>query len=281
MKLKDALGKYERSISLTGASSTVLRYDTAIRQFLKKFPEKRYPDEIYRSDVEEYRLLRLEEGISPRTINFEVSVLRSFYNWLIEVRDVPIHNPASNTRKLKEPEAVKRALPTDKIELLEGAVEDDLRRTLLLRMGMTTGLRGAEMASLEWDDLDLDAGLINLPPEKAKTASGRVLPIRADVKELLLRVRSESGDRGSRIFEGWAKDAKALRYQWQKIVRDAGLKGIGLHALRHTFGTLMLRKGADLRTVQDLLGHSQLKTTAGYLTPASSDEVRKVLDLLP
>lgn len=288
LKLRDALGKFENSLRLTGKLSTVIRYDNAIRQFLAKFPDKKYPDEIFRTDIEDYKLARLSDGIAPRTVNFEIAVMRAFYNWLIDVREVPIHNPASRIRKLREPEGPKKSLPTDKITALAAAAEGNIFQELLLKLGLTTGMRGAEMVTLTWDDLDLDAGLINLRPENSKTQSGRVLPLRDDVRELLGGILldlqydpSVQKKQNARIFEGFATDAKALRYQWKKICAAAGLTGIGLHALRHTFGTLMLRNGVDLRTVQELMGHKQLKTTAGYLTPADADTVRGVLDKLP
>ena len=282
LKLRDALGKYENSLRLTGTLSTVIRYDNAIRQFLAKFPDKKYPDEIFRTDIEDYKLARLSDGIAPRTVNFEIAVMRAFYNWLIDVREVPIHNPASRIRKLREPEGPKKSLPTDKLTALNEAAGTNPYQMLLLKLGLTTGMRGAEMVTLTWDDIDLEAGLVNLRPENSKTQSGRVLPLRDDVKELLKGLERATGGTGNeRLFFGFAKDPKALRYQWKKLCFAAGLEGIGLHALRHTFGTLMLRNGVDLRTVQELMGHKQLKTTAGYLTPADSDTVRGVLDKLP
>jgi integrase len=266
--------KFEQAIKLTATPGTYERYSIALENFLKRFPEKKQVSEFWRTDVNDYVILRKREKVSNRTINFEVSVVRAFFNWLIEVHELPVVNPASKIKRLREPEQARKALSTDALERIWGACqnEEDL---LLVHLALGTGMRGNELASLEWGEVDFENGQLVLDAGKTKTARGRVLPLRSDLLELLFRIRKSSG----RVLD--IKDAKALRARWRKIMLRAGLLRVGLHALRHTYATSLLRAGLDLRTVQDLLGHRSLKTTALYLSPANQAACRTALEQLP
>jgi integrase len=277
-EVNELVAKYERFMANTAQPNTLERYSIALHNFTKRFPEKRRLREFYNSDVQDYLILRRQDKASARTVNYEVSVVRAFFNWVLE-RDkelMPFGNPASSVKRLREPEAPRKALPRDAVEKLLAAAESP-REQLLVLLALTTGLRRNELVQLSWSDIDFERGELVLQPEKTKTARGRRVPLRKDVVELLSELRAPEGC----VFAGWAKTSPALSRRWKLLVARAGLGKVGMHAMRHTFATTLLRHGADLRTVQDLLGHRALKTTALYLSPADSETCRVLLDKFP
>jgi integrase len=272
LTVKDLRAKFERYTSLTASRATSVRYGTALENFFSKFPDTRYPEDLLRHQVEDYKILRLREGIANRTINFEVGTVRSFFNWLIAMDATEVKFNPARVRRLKEAETRRKALNEPAVHrLLQAATSP--RDLLLLLLALTTGLRGNTLAALEWSDFDFDNGLLHIPPHKTKTGVGQEFPLRSDLLELLKTMHSDGLLFGVK--------AAALRERLKALARTAGVDLNGLHALRHTFATLMLRNGADLRTLQSLLGHKDLKTTAIYLSPADTAHCRGWVDLLP
>lgn len=278
-KLRELLGKFERYVyNTTTSRATVERYDNALYAFFTRMPDKVYPEDVFRIDVEDFKMLRREEGIAPATINTELAVLSAFYNYLIDVRGIALYNPVSKTKKLKVPKRKPKNIALSSIAKIKEAIKTDYER-LILFLGLTTGIRGNEMAQLEWTDVDFGRDVIVLPAEKTKSGRDRILPLRGDVKALLLSLQEKQ--EGARIFQK-VTDIRGLRYRWNALVKRANLPEghVSLHRLRHTFATEMLRSGCDLRTVQELLDHANLETTAGYLAPASTEVVRGYVETL-
>lgn len=274
MTLKEYQAKYENWVSLTGTRATGTRYARALTKFMEKLsPNKKYAQDILRIDVEDHKILRLREGLSPVTVNFEIAVVSAFFNWMKDL-SVVNYNPAAGVKKLREPIQEPVSLSQDIVAKLL-TVPDTFDR-LLIMLGLHTGLRGSTLAQLEWEDFDLISGFLNIPAQKTKTAQGQRIPLRSDFIEFLKPLV-----RTGRVFEGYTKDAKSLQKRFNRLIRKLGLQGFGLHALRRTFATTLLHHGADLRTVQYLLGHHSLQTTARYLSPADAQTTRKLLDVLP
>jgi integrase len=278
MTIKDWQAKYENFVLNTTSRATAVRYSVALSNFFHRFPEKKKPENFFRLDIEDYKILRKRDGISPRTINYEVGVVRSFWNWLIEMSGQPYLNPASRVKRLREPQPPKRALEFSTLEAILQACDTTQERLLVL-LGSTTGLRGAELCALEFVHIDSEQGLLTLPAQLTKTQSGRVVPLREDVLALLQL--QQRATQASRVFEGFAQTPQAIRYRWNRLLHRAGFQGIGLHSLRHTFLTQLLRQGLDVASVAALAGHASVATTLGYLAPAKADEARKFLEHLP
>lgn len=272
--------KYESYLIAVARRSTARRYSIALETFFSHFKDRKRPDELYGSDIEDYKVIRKKDAVKERTINYEIGVIRAFYNWLINTHDVPTFNPAARVKRLREPENPRRALSRDEIEALVAASSKNPKETLLVRLALTTGLRRSELSALSWSWIDFEQGMIYLPADAVKNWHGREIPVRPDVLELL-RFNAPKPGKDGLVFKGWAETPEAIHRRWKMISKRAGVLTPGPHQARRAFATYMHRAGADLRTIQELLGHRDIKTTAVYLSPADTVETRKLLYSLP
>lgn len=271
-ELHDQVYRFLDNIKLTTRGTTYVRYRRQMWQFLERFTDKKHAIEITFGDLEDYRTARLAQGISSRTANWEMAIINSFFRWLVHRDEVPV-NPAAALKVLKESRAQRRATQEDTLKRLWQAC-DAITDKVIMLLALTTGLRGTEIAQLQWKDFDLQQGLLHVSPERSKTAKGRTLPLRPDLWALLNKLPKHR----DKVLV--YKNAASLQTRWNGIQKRAGVKA-PLHQLRHTFATLMLRAGNDIRTVQDLLGHQDIRTTQDYLTPQDAEHSRTYLDRLP
>ena len=272
-ELHDLQANYEHFTTLTVSQKTAVRYAKALSAFFSRFPDRREPEEFTRRDVEDFKVWRLREGMSPRTINFELAVLRAFYNWMLDQERVT-WNPATQVKRLKEKEAVKTSLNVaEQLQLQKGCFKWGDRA--LVALALTTGLRGETLVALEKSEIDFLECTLKIPAEKMKAGRNHEVPLPPWVIEIL----KEAPD--GRIFAGYAKNVGSIRYRWNCISRRAGIAPKGIRTARRTFATTLLRSGADLKLVQDLLGHRDISTTSKYLTPADNATVRAAINKLP
>lgn len=268
---------YIRRQMLVGEPGTWKRYEDALNNFLERYKDRHFPDEFHRFDISDYKEIRIREGAKPRTINLELAVLKVFWNWLIE-RELASFNPVARQKQLKVPEQRPRGLARDIVDKLLSVCADSYERLLVL-MPLTTGMRSVELARLEWSDIDWDNNLIHLAGERTKTKKGRTLPLREDVKQILIELKD---GRKRYVFHTRAGNPRGLWAKFKRIGARAQIyPNPTLHMLRHTFATMMLRSGLDIFTVQKLMGHADMKTTAIYLCAADNNDVRDKLSLLP
>ena len=272
-ELYDLQAQYEHYVSLTASKQTARRYCYCLGNFFSRFPDRKSPEEFTRRDVEDYRIWRLREDASPRTVNYECAVLRAFWNWMRDMERVT-WNPASQVKRLKEKDPPKSSLSVaDQLSLEKGCFNWADRA--LLGLALTTGLRGETLVNLDKSEIDFVEERLVIPAEKMKAGRNHEIPLPARVLEIL----KEAPD--GRIFEGYAKNAASLSYRWNCICRRAGIRLKGIRTARRSFATTLLRSGADLRLVQDLLGHRNISTTSRYLTPADSQTTRDAVNKLP
>lgn len=274
--LKEWRAKYESYLCKVNRSETARRYGIALENFFSRFKDRRYPHDVFATDMEDYKCARLGEKVHPQTINFEISTVRSFYNWLINIHELPTFNPAARIKRLRVPENPRRAVSKEQIGAIIAAAEGP-RENMLVRLAFGTGMRIGEMSALMWSWIDLKEGSIFLPGDEVKNFRGRVVPLRPDLLEVL-RFNAPADGKDSSVL-AWAKPT--IELHWREICERAGVKGVKPHRARHTFATYMLRAGADIETVRDLLGHRSINTTARYLCPADAIETRKLIASLP
>lgn len=257
---------------------TVRRYKQVLDHFDRLIgKKKKYIEAITRADIDDYKIERSEEPngrkrtVAPRTVNFEVSALRTFFYYLINERALLMDNPCARFKPLKdERERARRKPPTytqselDKLFASATPFEKSVYGMLLL-----TGLREQELCYLTWNDVDLKREILRVTGEgkqefSPKDYEERVIPMPPDLVALLKKLPRKS----EWVFptaQG-GKQTHLLR-RLQRLAKRAGIQHATLHKFRHTYATRLLEKGSDIVTVQHLLGHSDLDTTRQYLNP--------------
>jgi integrase/recombinase XerC len=206
-------------------------------------------------------LVRAGEGVSAATVARHIAALRSFYRWCLREGEVS----ASPAEGLRTPR-VGRHLPRVPSESACAEILDQpapLRDLALAELLYGAGLRVSEAAALRWPDLDLAQGVVHV--RRGKGGKPRQVPLTPPAVELLGRLGE--GRLDGPVFvnkRGGPLSDRSMR----RVVRQLGLKsGVGHvhpHAFRHAFATHLLDNGADLRAVQELLGHRSLSTTQRY-----------------
>lgn len=227
-------------------------------------------------------LFRLGRGRQPATLARHVAALKAFYLWLLRIGEIEV-SPAA---ELVTPKVGSR-LPDVLSQVAAAELFDDpepadpepgapLRDRALLEVLYGCGLRVSEVSALDQMDVDLAAATVHV--RRGKGGRARIVPMGppavAAVADL---VQTLTGDEPA-LFRN-ARGRRLLPRSIWRVVRRAGLgagsPGLHPHALRHSFATHLLEGGADLRAIQEMLGHASLSTTQRY-THVSVDALRGV-----
>jgi len=226
-------------------------------------------------------------GVSKRSAARALSAVRSFYKWMHLAERVEA-NPARAVRTPKLEKYLPAYLDRAQMELLFRSAElraqegrfEDVRNLAMLELFYSTGMRLSELGGLDMADLDLVAQLVKV---RGKGRKERILPLGDHARIALRNYESKRDDleRADRYAYFVTKTGRRLTPRAIQLAvgkfldlidEDAGLS---VHSLRHTFATHLLDAGADLRAVQDLLGHASVSTTQIY-THTSVERLKQV-----
>lgn len=228
---------------------------------------------------------------SPRTLNRRLSTIRSFHKFLVE-ENVLRSDPSANVDPPRVPDRLPKALRIDQVQtLLEHITGDDpvsIRDRALLELLYATGCRVSEAITLAVDDvIDTGGGALDAIRVTGKGDRQRVVPLgshaRDAIEAWLVRGRPalQKGARGSgpKLFLGVRGGPLSRQNAWLIITERAeaaGLAGlVSPHTLRHSCATHLIQGGADVRVVQELLGHQSVTTTQIY-TRVTIDTLKDV-----
>lgn len=223
---------------------------------------------------------------APATVMRKLASIRTFYRWLARRGEVD-QNPAALLATPKQRRGLPKSIPVDEVFALLEAPEDreilGARDKAILEVLYGAGLRVSELVGLDLEDIDLPGGCVRV---MGKGGKERLAPVgrkaRAALEHWLrrrpelLRNRHERavflGEHGTRLT------SRSIARRLDRIVRIVALRrNISPHSLRHSFATHLLGSGADLRAIQELLGHSSLSTTQKY-TDVSVEHLMAVYD---
>lgn len=232
------------------------------------------------------RVLR-GQGRAPRSVARWIAAVRGFYGWLRE-RGTVTDDPARRLDAPRPWRSLPKCLSLDEVDRLLDAPDRSLARGLrdaaMLEVLYATGLRVSELVSLRLGDLRLDAGYLTCTGKGSKE---RVVPLGSTANSALQRYLAEgrpsllAGRRTEILFVNRQGTRLTRQGFWKNLRsygRAAGIAGpLTPHALRHSFATHLLERGADLRTVQVLLGHADVSTTEIY-THVTRERLRRLYD---
>lgn len=227
-------------------------------------------------DVRDYKdYLQKEAGLKPATINHHLAALRAYLDWAVSKGLLP-DNPV-RVRNVEYPETSPRWLDERQFHRLLRAVQKDnnKRNTAIVQLLRHAGLRIGELCSLALSDLKLGERKGKVIVRSGKGRRYREVPLNKDVRRALRDYLAERpqvddpqvfiGQRGNGIQE------RAVQNLVRKYARIADLGTVTPHMLRHTFGKGLLDKGVPMVTVQKLMGHKRLDSTARYTQPSERD----------
>ncbi|HVM30532.1 MAG TPA: tyrosine recombinase XerC [Candidatus Limnocylindrales bacterium] len=300
MKGAEALDGFLGNLAARDASDHTRRaYRTAVEQYLAWLDER---DGDWRAPPR--RLLRayLAElqgrGLARTSISSRLAALRSFYRHARRVGAVQV-DPLASLATPRLPRRLPKVLNVDQVETLLDAVDPGevrgprpeisaaltLRDRAIVETAYAAGLRISELAGLKLSDLDLARAEVRVLGKGRKQRIGLLgAPARDALTEYLgagrpaLREVARAEDDGTLFLNarGGPLGIRGLRYRVDQLLLRAGLpEGASVHTLRHSFASHLLEGGADLRVVQELLGHSSLATTQVY-THVSPSRLRAV-----
>jgi len=258
--------EYQRSYR-SHSPLTVSTYRCDLNQFcrwlmrrLGSLPE---PSAITRELVMQYAVTL--SGRAAATVCRKITVLSVFFGFLMDLGELDT-NPARRIPLPKPAGRIPNAISEEDAQKLIAAAESPFERAMLLLM-LTAGLRRSEVGAIRLEDVKLDHGLLLVRGKGAKQRMVPLMPQTAQAIRDYLAARPDVDQpylflspQGRRLANDFLN--RTLR---RIIARTCVGKRITPHMLRHTFATHLVRNGVDVRTVQELLGHADLETTANYL----------------
>jgi integrase/recombinase XerD len=254
-------------------------------EFVEKRGRERW-DQVDLADLKDYLAALEARGLSARSRARKLSALRQFFRFL-EREEVVAANPAALLDSPRLPQRLPQVLGEEEVEALlaapDPATPAGQRDAALLEVLYATGLRVSELVGLTPKQLDLRRGVVR---PRGKGSKERVVPmVAAAVEKLQLylaegRPRLLRGRQSPRVFVNQRGGPLTRQGFWKIIKRYArqiGVRDLSPHTLRHSFATHLLSRGANLRVLQLLLGHTDLATTQIYthLDAARLKEIHK------
>lgn len=259
-------------------------------EFIKVDADKFNPNTITRADVEEWIVYLFEERkLKAQSVNRGVASLRSFWKWMLghghANKDiVSVISQAKTPSRL--PVFVSESRMTDVVAMLRDDIGSEdferLRDAVIVLLFYTAGLRLTELATATIGDISQDMRTIRI---LGKGRKERIVPLIGRMGEILKKYFSQFSSQNICIGQKKAlilsKKGEPISARTIERIVDSKLKGAGIqgktspHTLRHTFATHLLNEGADLREIQELLGHSSLKATQVY-THTNIEKLKEV-----
>lgn len=243
-----------------GASPHTLR---AYEAELSSLQAQLSPRGIFEATTADLRGWLARADLAPSSLARRISCVKGFWRWA-QREGRAAHSPAERLRPPRVKPPLPRVLQVDEAAR---AVEAPAlaRDRALFEVAYGAGLRVSELVSLDVGDLQLEAGLVTV--RRGKGGKGRVVPLGEGAVSALRAHLLASGQGEGPVFQNLRGGRLSSRSAWSIVNEEAlraGLPDVHPHALRHSFATHLLSAGADIRSIQEMLGHSSLGTTQRY-----------------
>lgn len=243
--------------------NTIRDYGSELRLFFQSVPIE--PTLISEDNIKNYiRSLNCK----PSSINKKIAVIKSFFKYLHE-QNIIKHNPAEKIKKLKQDKRLPRYIKENTLKDIFSRIER-FRDRVILKILFYTGIRVSELVNIKIDDIDFNHKFILI---SGKGNKQRIVPLTDELIGLI---------------KDYIKQAKVKDYLFkltpraiQYITKKYSDSKTTPHMYRHTFATQMVSRGADIRLVQEILGHKNLNTTQIYTHLASESLVSQYQKYCP
>lgn len=267
----------------------VQKYGEVLVNFLRWLPAGTRIENVDTATIQRYAEERAAT-CSPATVGNLLTVIRTWCRWC-QRRGLRTDDPTVGIEWPRRRRTVPRALPRTELRRLMEAIQTPPhltertawiweRNRRVIFLALYAGLRISEVAALEWRDIDLADGTILV--REGKYGRDRMLPLHTALRAELERMRAEERQPYHAVAgqrDGSHITYKSMGHVFERWLRERGITA-SAHQFRHSFATQMLRNGANLKVIQELLGHESLETTQRYLF-VEVDQKQAAVDVLP
>ena len=268
-----------------------MNYAADLAQFVEFMHKKKLNawEQVRPTEIREYLSHLMEQGLERSTISRKIASLRSFYKYLVR-HGVVSSNPLIGLQTPKQPKKLPEFMYLREIEELlkiDSSTPRGLRDRAILEVLYGSGLRVSELTGLNLEDIDLERGYLRVYGKGAKERISflgctgcRALNdyLQKGRPFFLVRAQDQAEAAVQAVFlnkNGGRLTARSVRRILNSYAEKAALgKNVSPHTLRHSFATHLLEGGADLRVVQELLGHANISTTQIY-THLGREQIKK------
>ncbi len=267
MDITNAIINYRRFLKRKNCSKHTLRnYMSTLKQFVLWVDVP--IEQVTHKTVLSFMDHLLDKRLKPKTINCYLNSIRGFYEYLIEEEQLPISYPVKRGYSLRLSRPLPRYLRDEDVPRLFNVISSKRDRAMFMLM-LRCGLRVEEVSKLTMAALDLPRSQLFV--YEGKGVKDRVVYLSNDAYKILVGyLKARSSSRAKKVFliekgrfKGKPIQVRGIQHRMQHYAQIAGLK-VSCHQLRHTMATQLLNADADLVTIQDLLGHTRIKTTQRY-----------------
>ena len=262
---------------------TISNYERDVNRFLKYLSEKKIdPNEISTSIITGWIIFLRKSGLGNRSIQRNISSLKNFYKFLFKSGAIDT-NYFESVQSPKIGETLPKALTPEDVEKLlsfEPKTFSDARDKAFLELLYSSGLRVSEAINVDIASFESDLNFVKV---LGKGNKQRLLPVGKYAKDAILawlEIRNKNINSTDALFTnkyGNRISVRAMQQRIYKISIAQGMSPVSPHMLRHSFATHILESSGDLRSIQEMLGHSSLSTTQIY-TKLNFQQLAKIYD---
>lgn len=289
-KIKDAIWEfisYLHTVKKT-PHNTEVSYEHDLRKMERYLAEQQVTElnAVTETFLNSYMLYLEREQMAPATVSRNVAAIRKFYQYVLRQHYVT-EDPSENLRPPKVERKIPEVLSVEEVDLLlsqpDSSTPKGMRDKAMLELLYATGIRVSELIHLKRNDLNIRLGYINC----AEQERGRVIPFGSAARAALELYLQQGRKKLLRendceyVFVNCSGKPMSRQGFWKVLKvygKEAGITSdITPHILRHSFAAHLLQNGADLKSVQEMLGHSDISTTQMYLNTGIY-QMREVYD---
>ncbi|MGC9975560.1 MAG: site-specific integrase [Syntrophales bacterium] len=247
----EMMDKYMSEHSAVNKAPRSHERDKGLRKKLEPVFGNMILTEISPRHIAEYKVMRRKDGVSPRTVNYELALMSHAFNLAIREWEWVKDNPVSRVRKERVNNFIERWLTLEEEDKLLKASPEWLRQ--IITFAIYTGLRQGEIIDLKWSQVDLSRRTVTILEQKNRSVD--TLPLNRTALDVLCEKAKCPHNDEDRVFpnqNGKRFGHYNLIRSFHLAIRKAGIRKLRFHDLRHTFATRLVQSGVDLYQVQKL-----------------------------